>query len=66
MCGSIPSVPNFRHVPNVNLVKLPDFFVADLILPRERAWNKHLLEDLFDPLLVQCILSIHLPVCPTL
>jgi hypothetical protein len=58
----IPSTANFRHVPNVDLVELPDFLVADLILLGERAWNKHLLEDL-DPLSVQCILSIHLPVC---
>jgi DNA helicase HerA-like ATPase len=56
---------NFRPIPNVNLVELPDFSVEDLILPKERVWNKLLLEDLFDPLLIQCILSIHLPVCPT-
>jgi hypothetical protein len=61
----IPSMGNFRPVPNVNLVELPNFSVEDLILQGERVWNKDLLEDLFDPISVKCILSIHLPVCPS-
>jgi hypothetical protein len=61
----IPSMVNLRHVPNVNLVKLPEFSVEDLILQGERVWNKLLFDDLFDPLTVQCILSIHLQVCPS-
>jgi hypothetical protein len=61
----IPSIVNFRPIPNVNLVGLPNFFVEDLILQGERVWNKSLLEDLFDPISVNCILSIHLPICPS-
>ena len=61
----IPFMNNSRPIPNVNLVVLSDFSVADFILQGERAWNKPLLKDLFDPLSVQCILSIHLPVSPS-
>jgi hypothetical protein len=61
----IPSMVNFRPVPNVNLVELPEFSVEDLILQGERVWNKDLLEDLFDPISVKCILSINFPVCPS-
>jgi hypothetical protein len=61
----IPSMVNFRLVPNVNLVELLEFSVEDFILQGERVWNKLLLDDLFNPLTVQCILSIHLPVCPS-
>jgi exonuclease III len=57
----IPSLPNFKPRPNVHLADLPDFVVADLMLPGERAWNVDLLRDLFSPPTVSSILSIHIP-----
>jgi hypothetical protein len=53
----------FKPIPNVNLVRLPPYMVADLICPIRRTWNFLLLQDLFDPLMVQNIITIHLPVC---
>lgn len=53
-------MPHFKPRPNENLSSLPIFLVADLILEDERAWNFQLLNDLFDPFSVQCILSISL------
>lgn len=43
----IPLMLNYKPRPNVNLVDLPDFSVAGLILPGERVWNSQLLFDLF-------------------
>jgi hypothetical protein len=60
----IPLMPNFRPTPNANLVDLPAFSVADLILPNSQTWNLDLLYDLFDATTVQNILSIHLPYYP--
>jgi hypothetical protein len=57
-------MPNFCPTPNANLVDLPAFSVADLMLPNSQAWNLHLLHDLFDATTVQNILSIHLPYYP--
>jgi hypothetical protein len=57
----IPLLPGFKPSPNANLIGLPDFCVADLILPGLRSWNRMFLQDLFDPHSVQCILNIHLP-----
>jgi hypothetical protein len=57
-------MPNFCPTPNANLVDLPAFSVADLMLPNSQAWNLHLLHDLFDATTVHNILSIHLPYCP--
>jgi hypothetical protein len=57
----IPLMPNFKPLPNANLVSLPPYSVADLIVEGERSWNYDLLTDLFDPSSVQSILSIHLP-----
>jgi hypothetical protein len=57
----IPLIPYFKPRPNVNLTDLPGFWVADLIIPGARVWNILLLQDLFDPFTVECILSIHLP-----
>ncbi|GLT65296.1 hypothetical protein SLA2020_377350 [Shorea laevis] len=54
-------MPSFRPSPNVHLLELPPFTVADLIIPGERSWNINLLEDLFSPSTAQHILSIHLP-----
>jgi hypothetical protein len=54
-------MPLFKPIPNVNLVGLPHYTVADLICPFRRTWNSWLLQDLFDPISVQNILSIHLP-----
>jgi hypothetical protein len=54
-------LPDFRPRPNVNLPDIPEFCVADLIIPSGRVWNKLLLQDIFDPFMVECILSIHLP-----
>lgn len=56
----IPSTPKFKPIPNCNLNFLPSL-VADLILEGERSWNALSLADLFEPLTVQRILSIHLP-----
>ncbi|XP_059451038.1 uncharacterized protein LOC132181824 [Corylus avellana] len=56
----IPSQPNFNPRPNALLTELPDFFVADLMLPGERSWNVDLLRDLFSPSTVSSILSIHI------
>jgi hypothetical protein len=64
MCGVLLGfllMPNFKPRPNVNLTDLPGFCVADLIIPCARVWNILLLQDLFDPFTVKCILSIHLP-----
>jgi hypothetical protein len=57
-------MPNFKPNPNVNLVGLPSYSIADLISPNVQAWNSSLLQDLFDPTTVQNILSIHLPSTP--
>jgi hypothetical protein len=57
----IPLLPDFKPRPKVNLPDLPEFCVADLITHGARVWNKLLLQDLFDPFTVECILSIHLP-----
>jgi hypothetical protein len=57
----IPLMPDFKPRPNVNLTDIPGFCVADLIIPGARVWNILLLQDLFDPFTVECILSIHLP-----
>lgn len=54
----IPLLPDFKAKPNVNLVDLHDFCVSNLILPHETAWNRMLLQDLFYPSLVECILNI--------
>lgn len=47
-------------MPNVNLVVLLDYCVSDFIIPGTRDWNVLLLQDLFDPEIVQFIGSIHL------
>ncbi|XP_059440565.1 uncharacterized protein LOC132173020 [Corylus avellana] len=60
----IPLMPNFKPIPNENLVGLPSYSVEDLICPIGRGWNSLLLQDLFDPITVQHILSIHLPLSP--
>jgi hypothetical protein len=60
----IPLMPNFKPIPNVNLVGRPSYSVADLISPNVQAWNSSLLQDLFYPSTVQNILSIHLPSTP--
>jgi hypothetical protein len=39
----IPSMPSFKLMPNVHLVDLPDFSVADLLLPGDRSWNVDIL-----------------------
>jgi hypothetical protein len=57
----IPSMPLFKPRPNVNLVDLPDYSVADLSLTGQRSWNFDLLIDLFDSVSVQNILQIHIP-----
>jgi len=57
----IPTLPNFKPRPNVNLLERPPFTVAELILPGVRAWNSQLLYDLFDTDSVQNILNIHIP-----
>jgi len=57
----IPTLSNFKPRPNVNLLELPPFTVAELILPGVRSWNLQLLYDLFDPNSVQNILNIHIP-----
>jgi len=44
----------------MNLVGLPDYSVADLILHGERLWNVDILHDLFDPVSIHNILQIHL------
>jgi exonuclease III len=49
----IPLNPNFKPIPNANLVSLPAFNVADLILGDGCSWNVSLLADLFDPSTVQ-------------
>jgi hypothetical protein len=54
-------LPNFKPRPNANLLELPPFTVAELILPGGRSWNSQLLCDLFDPGLVKNILNIHIP-----
>jgi hypothetical protein len=53
-------MPDFKPRPNVNLTDLPEFCVADLIILGARVWNILLLQYLFDPFTVECILSIHL------
>jgi hypothetical protein len=58
----IPLMPSFKPIPNAHLVGLPSYSVEDLICPLRRVWNSSLLQDLFDPFTVQCILCIHLPV----
>jgi hypothetical protein len=45
----IPSMSSFKPRPNVHLLELPDFFVADLLLNNSQSWNVDLLHDLFDP-----------------
>ena len=45
----IPLMPNFKLIPNENLVRLPFYSVADLISPYGHGWNFSLLQDLFDP-----------------
>jgi hypothetical protein len=60
----IPLMPNFRPIPNANLVNFLAFMVSDLMIPGRQVWNSHLLEDLFDASTVQNILSIHLPTQP--
>jgi hypothetical protein len=45
----IPLLPGFKPSPNANLIGLPDFCVADLILSGFRSWDRMLLQDLFDP-----------------
>ena len=57
----IPLKPNFRPIPNANLVGSLEFTVADLIIPYMQTWNIHLLKDLFDVFTVQNILNIFLP-----
>jgi hypothetical protein len=57
----IPFMPSFKPKPNVNLVELPNFFVADLFLQGTKVWNVDLLHDLFYPTTVQKILQIHIP-----
>jgi hypothetical protein len=57
----IPTMPSFKPRPNPSLVGLPEFCVADLMLPGSRCWNSSLLGDLFDSDSVQSILSIHIP-----
>jgi hypothetical protein len=54
-------MPSFKPRPNVHLVELLDFFVANLLLASSQSWNVDLLHDLFDPQSVQNILSIHFP-----
>jgi hypothetical protein len=44
----IPSMSSFKPRPNVHLVDLLDFSLADLLLPGDRSWNVDLLGDLFD------------------
>jgi len=58
---SIWDMPDFIPRPNPNLIDHPCFCMADLILPNVRAWNRLLLDDLFDSCSIQCILNIHLP-----
>jgi hypothetical protein len=48
----IPLMPDFKPIPNVNLLELPPFCVADLMVPEARSWNVLLLQDLFDPISV--------------
>jgi hypothetical protein len=57
----IPSLPTFKPQSNVNLLDLLAFLVADLFMLGERSWNTQLLGDLFEPSMVQSILSIYLP-----
>ena len=57
----ISSLPFFKPRPNALLIELPQFFVADLLLPGVRAWNVDLLRDLCSPYTVSSILSIHIP-----
>jgi hypothetical protein len=57
----IPTLPNFKPWPNVNMLELPPFTVAGLIILGVRSWNSQLLCDLFDPDLVHNILNIHIP-----
>jgi hypothetical protein len=56
----VPHMPLFKPTPNANLVGLPHYTIADLICPLRRTWNSWLLQDLFDAISVQNILSIHL------
>jgi hypothetical protein len=44
----IPSMSSFKPRPNVHLVDLLDFSIADLLLPGDRSWNVDILGDLFD------------------
>jgi hypothetical protein len=60
----IPLMPNFKPIPNANLVNFPAFMVVDLMIPGRQVRNSHLLEDLFDASTVHNILSIHLPSQP--
>jgi hypothetical protein len=60
----IPLMPNFKPIPNENLVGFPSYSVADLISSNGHDWNSALLYDLFEPTTVQNILSIHLPASP--
>lgn len=46
----IPLMPDLKPIPNVNLLELPTFCVADLMVPEARSWNVLLLQDLFDPI----------------
>jgi hypothetical protein len=57
----IPSMPSFKPRPNVHLLELLELFVVDLLLNSSRSWNVDLLHDLFYPLTIQNILSIHIP-----
>jgi len=57
----ILTLPNFKSMPNVNLLELPPFTVVELILPSARSWNSRLLYDLCDPDSIQNILNIHIP-----
>ncbi|XP_059440264.1 disease resistance protein RPM1-like [Corylus avellana] len=57
----IPSMPSFKPRPNVHLVELPDFFVADLVLLGSLSWSVDLIQDLFDSTSVHNILGILIP-----
>jgi hypothetical protein len=61
----IPLMPNFKPIPNENLVGFPSYSVVDLISPFDHGWNVSLLQGLFDTNTVQHILSVHLPASPT-
>jgi hypothetical protein len=50
----------FKPSPNLNLVDLPDFEVANLLNEGSRSWNASLLTDLLDSNSTQHIQNIHL------